>query len=134
MKKRNLTSDLQKLARAFYKNLDLRVTASEVRWSIGLDPKRPFGNGDVESDILEIIGMKRDGDEWTEEQLEYTWMLYQVKLVPYLRRQFELHLPTKKSLVKKHPNSAKKLSQPKVDLGPDDRGLNDMCGQRFGEN
>ena len=29
----------------------------------GIDPKRPYGNGDVHSDIVEILGIESDQDE-----------------------------------------------------------------------
>mgnify|MGYP001577337157 CR=1 FL=1 len=49
--------------------------------SIGTDCKRPFGNSDVEGDILEIIGQEPSGDDgegpcWSSSQREYAAALY----------------------------------------------------------
>jgi len=40
-----------------------------------IDCKRPYGNSDVESDILEIIGAKFL-EEWTEQQREHARKLH----------------------------------------------------------
>ena len=49
--------------------------------SIGTDCKRPFGNSDVEGDILEIVGKSPTGDDgdgpcWSSEQRQYARELY----------------------------------------------------------
>lgn len=59
---RNEAEDLKILATAFFKELFI----SDCEYgAIGIDCKRPFGNSDVEGDILE-------------------------KLIPYLREQWKL--------------------------------------------
>lgn len=42
----------------------------EIRWedceygAPAVDPKRPYGNSDVEDDIVEILGWEYEEDEW----------------------------------------------------------------------
>ena len=81
---------LQKLAVAFFNNIE-RHDDCEYG-SIGLDCKRPFGNSDVEGDILEIIGAEMEGDDgfdkcWSSEQREYAASLYD-SLPKYLRAKY----------------------------------------------
>lgn len=83
--------DLAKLADAFFQHL--YYDPSCEYGSIGLDCKRPFGNGDVESDVLRIIGAKPEGDDghdkcWASHQREYAASLYQEHLAPYLRAEW----------------------------------------------
>lgn len=69
---RNKQDDLEKLALAFFVNL--RIGDCEYGgW--GLDDKRPFGNSDVEGDILDIIGLEYDEDK-NYEQREYASEIY----------------------------------------------------------
>jgi len=85
MKKRNLNADLKKLARAFYKNL--QVTEGDG-YGIGLDTKRPFGNSYIEGDLMEIIGMEPaeyDTDEYREQE-DYVRDLYLRRLIPFLKK------------------------------------------------
>jgi hypothetical protein len=84
--------DLAKLANAFFKNLSHDPYCQYG--SIGLDRRRPFGNSDVEGDILEIIGAKPEGDDgedvcWASRQRRYAASLYKEHLVPYLRKHWE---------------------------------------------
>lgn len=84
--------DLAKLADAFFQNLAYDPHCEYG--SIGVDCKRPFGNSDVNADILEIIGAKPEGDDgdgpcWASHQREYAASLYQQHLVPYLRKRWE---------------------------------------------
>lgn len=49
--------------------------------AIGLDPKRPFGNSDVEGDMLELLDCDPEGDDgevecWSSEQREYVRDIY----------------------------------------------------------
>lgn len=88
---RNKEKDLKKLANAFYKNL-LFDDSCEYGY-VGLDCKRPFGNSDVESDILEIIKWEPIGDDgyepcYSSKQLEYARDLYVADLIPYLKKQW----------------------------------------------
>jgi len=88
---RNMGDDLEKLANAFYKNLE--ITPWEFG-GIGLDPKRPFGNGDVPEDMLDILGgfkkVKIDDEMvYREKDCEYVTKLYREKLIPYLQLQWK---------------------------------------------
>ena len=82
--------DMLKMERAFFANLRM------LTWEYGapgLDPKRPFGNSDVEADILaDILGAKPTGDDgdgpcWSSEQRAYAAALYD-NLIPWLRRKY----------------------------------------------
>jgi len=85
---RDTEKDLRKLAEAFFENL---VVDDCEFGSIGLDPKRPFGNSSAEIDILEIIEYppanhcSRCGDEYSEIQYDYARELYFERLIPYLK-------------------------------------------------
>lgn len=84
--------DLEELAHAFFENLE--YDPSVEYGHVGLDPKRPFGNSDVEGDILEIIGEEPEGDDghdkcWSSDQRQYAEELYKDKLVPYLKRKWQ---------------------------------------------
>lgn len=82
--------DMLKMERAFFANLHV------LPWEYGapgLDPKRPFGNSDVEGDILEdILCASPDGDDgdgpcWSSKQREYAAALYQ-NIIPWLQRKY----------------------------------------------
>ena len=83
---RNEQDDLKKLADAFFDNL-----VDFDPFGIGTDPYRPFGNTDFQSDVLEIIGWDEEGDNlsYTDEQDDYAYDLYMVKLIPYLREKWK---------------------------------------------
>lgn len=57
---RDTTADLQVLANAFFQNL---MVSNYEYGGIGVDSKRPFGNSDVEYDILEMLGCEAEGDD-----------------------------------------------------------------------
>ena len=81
---------LEKLEKAFFQNIE-RHDDCEYG-SIGLDCKRPFGNSDVEGDILEIIGVEMAGDDgdgpcWSSGQREYAAGLYD-ELAPWIRAKY----------------------------------------------
>lgn len=83
-------SHLEKLADAFFEALEREDRCEYGGW--GLDDKRPFGNSDVEDDILEIIGETPDGDDgyrecWSSHQKAYAADLYDA-LGDYLRRRW----------------------------------------------
>jgi hypothetical protein len=79
---------MEKLEQAFFQNLCI----DNVEFGgIGLDSKRPFGNSDVETDILEIIGAEPEGDDGYEEcfssaQREYARDLYSA-LIGWLQKK-----------------------------------------------
>lgn len=79
------SKDLLKLEREFFKNLTFESGG------ICLDGKRPFGNSDIESDILDIIGAEPGGEDedhyWSSKQRDYAWELY-CELVPYLKKKY----------------------------------------------
>lgn len=83
--------DLAKLADAFFDNL---IIDNCEYGGIGLDSKRPFGNSDVEADILELLDREPEGDDghdkcWASHQREYASDLYHTHLIPYLRREWK---------------------------------------------
>lgn len=89
---RNIEADCSKLASAFFDNL--QFDGSCEFGSIGTDCKRPFGNSNVESDILKIIGWKPEGDDgngayFASWQKEYAVNLFQVKLIPFLQKEWK---------------------------------------------
>jgi hypothetical protein len=60
--------------------------------AIGVDCKRPFGNSDVEADILEMLKFPFEGDDgdskcWSRGQREYAAALYS-HLPTWLRRKY----------------------------------------------
>ncbi len=90
MTERNEGEDLAILADAFFDNL--KISNCEYG-GIGLDCKRPFGNSDVESDMLELIGWEQEGDDgdrkcYASYQREYVETLYRKKLIPYLKSRW----------------------------------------------
>lgn len=98
--KENLERDLKKLADAFYS--ELLFSDSFEYGSPGLDGKRPFGNSDVEGDILEILGFAPEGDDgdsscYSRDQRDYARRLYTEELIPYLKEQWRLLKTLKKS-------------------------------------
>lgn len=89
---RDPKEDLPKLADAFFKNLTYDPHCAYG--SIGVDCKRPFGNSDVEGDVLEIIGAVMEGNDgeddcWSRHQRMYAAQLYQEHLVPYLQAEWK---------------------------------------------
>ncbi len=72
---RDRAVDMEKLADSFFDNL-IRDNCEYGGW--GLGDKRPFGNSDVDIDILDIIefGYLPNEDEYTEAQKEYAHELY----------------------------------------------------------
>lgn len=91
--KRDKQKDLKTLADAFYRKLYFEDRCEYG--APGLDYKRPFGNGDVEFDILIILGCEKEGDDgdgpcFSSEQIEYVRKLYVKELVPYLKEQWGL--------------------------------------------
>lgn len=87
---RDKQQDLKRLADAFFAELCM------LEWEyggIGLDPKRPFGNSDVEGDMLELLDWEQEGDDgdgpcYSSEQREYVSGLYRDDLIPYLRKRW----------------------------------------------
>jgi hypothetical protein len=82
-------ADMLILERMFFENL--RRDKYEYG-GIGVDSKRPFGNSDVEADILEAIGAKMEGDDgeepcWSSVQRKYAASLYG-GLIDHLRRKY----------------------------------------------
>lgn len=91
---RNEIQDLKVLANAFYRELSF-IDGIEYVW-VGLDCKRPFGNSQVEDDILNILEIGpeefEDGEPaYSSAQREYARILYTEKLVPFLREDWFKH-------------------------------------------
>lgn len=85
---RNEKEDLEKLANAVIENLKYDDFCEYG--SIGVDCKRPFGNSDVEADMLEIIGWEMEGDDgedacYSSKQRDYVRTLYMEKLAQYIQ-------------------------------------------------
>ena len=81
--------DMLKLEKAFFRNLQ-RDTCEYG--AIGVDCKRPFGNSDVEADILELIGLQMAGDDgdsecWSSTQRKYAAEMYD-GLIPWLQKKY----------------------------------------------
>jgi len=81
--------DMLKLEKAFFQNL--RRDNCEYG-AIGVDPKRPFGNSDVEGDILELIGATPEGDDgeeacWSSKQRAYAAAMYD-GLIEWLQTKY----------------------------------------------
>ena len=89
---RNEQQDLKTLANAFYKELSF-IDGIEYGW-VGLDCKRPFGNSQVEDDILDLLEVGPENFEYGEPtysnaQRDYARTLYTEKLVPFLKEQWQ---------------------------------------------
>jgi len=85
---RNEREDLEKLANAVIENLEYNDMCEYG--SIGVDCKRPFGNSDVEADMLEIIGWEMEGDDgedacYSSTQRDYVRTLYMEKLAQFIK-------------------------------------------------
>lgn len=71
--------DMLKLEKAFFENLQ---RDNCEYGGIGIDCKRPFGNSDVEGDILEyVLEAEPEGDDggdacWSSKQREYAANMY----------------------------------------------------------
>jgi len=81
--------DMLKLEKAFFRNLE---RDNCEYGGIGIDSKRPFGNSDVEGDVLELIGAKPEGDDgsgpcWSSKQYSYAAALYD-GLLPWLKEKY----------------------------------------------
>ena len=76
---------LRLLANAFFDNLE--IDGSEYG-GIGLDSKRPFGNSDVEGDMLEILDIEVDDGNDDDDLRVYVSDLYHNDLIPYLKKKW----------------------------------------------
>lgn len=85
---RDREEDMRCLAGAFFEKLR-RDKYEYGGW--GIDPKRPFGDEDVDGSILEIIGMRESSkDDRAEMQRSYAAALYD-DLGPWLQNFWEKH-------------------------------------------
>lgn len=81
--------DMLKLEKAFFQNLQ---RDNCEYGGIGIDCKRPFGNSDVEGDVLELIGATPEGDDgesecWSGKQREYAAAMYD-GLIKWLQEKY----------------------------------------------
>ncbi len=81
--------DMEKLEKAFFNNL--RKDNCEYG-GIGIDCKRPFGNSDVEGDILELIDATPEGDDgdaecYSSNQRKYAAAMYE-GLIGWLQSKY----------------------------------------------
>jgi hypothetical protein len=94
MENRNIDEDLRRLASAFY--INLRISEDEYG-GIGIDDKCPFGNSDVDSDIMQILDIRplvncpNCGYIYSDDQRAHVRDLYFNKLIPYLRKKWAEH-------------------------------------------
>jgi hypothetical protein len=84
--RRDYKADMVELEMEFWNHLVQETNC------IGLDSNRPFGNRDVESDILEMIGEEMEGDDgddkcWSSSQRRYAGGMF-AGLVPYLKQKY----------------------------------------------
>ena len=87
---RNLEEDIKKLANEYFENIKYHNDCEFG--SVGADCKRPFGNSDVEDDILEIIGWEMEGDDgyglcYSSKQRDYAYDLYTKHMVKYINEK-----------------------------------------------
>jgi hypothetical protein len=90
MGRRIIDDHLAKLEVEFFNNVELHEGC--YHGYIGTDAKRPFGNQDVEDDILEIIGATMEGDDgdgpcWSSKQRKYAMELF-TALPDHLRNKY----------------------------------------------
>lgn len=81
--------DMIILVEAFFRNLQ---RDNCEYGGIGIDAKRPFGNSDVEGDILDMLDQLPEGDDgegpcWSSKQRQYAAALYD-NLIPYLQERY----------------------------------------------
>lgn len=86
---------LERLTLCFFANIEQHHDGEYG--SIGLDSKRPFGNSDVEGDILEIIDAKMEGDDgedacWSSKQREHAAGFYD-ELPTFLQQKYLTAIP-----------------------------------------
>ena len=91
MAKSKLERDMLKLEKAFFQNLGWDENQPYYK-TVGLDSKRPFGNQDMEDDILRIIGADMEGDDgeeacYSSAQRSYAEALYG-NLLEWLRKKY----------------------------------------------
>jgi hypothetical protein len=89
IKPKSFDQDMLALEKAFFKNLQ---RGTWEYGGIGVDHKRPFGNSDVEGDILELIGAEKEGDDgeeacWSSGQRKYAASLYD-NLIEWLQEKY----------------------------------------------
>jgi len=85
----NRNNDMLVLEKAFFQNLQ---RDNCEYGGIGVDCKRPFGNSDVEGDILEFLAKQPEGDDgedkcWSSEQRAYAAGLYD-SLIDWLQKKY----------------------------------------------
>lgn len=84
--------DLKRLADRIFEELDM---INIEYGGIGLDPKKPFGNSDVEADILQILfydpeDVDDDGTScYSNAQRLYARNLYRNEMIPYLKMRWK---------------------------------------------
>lgn len=82
---RDREADLNSVALAFFDNLERNEYCEYGGW--GLDDKRPFGNSDVEGDLIEIVfGTLDETLRENEDVTEYVTSLYD-DLGEYLKKK-----------------------------------------------
>ena len=106
MYKRDTEKDILILADVFYRELFFNDHCEYG--SPTLDCKRPFGNSDVEADILEMLEWEPEGDDgygpcYSSKQREYAKTLYTEELVPFLKAEWQKSHPPKTEYIPEPP-------------------------------
>lgn len=84
MKNRNIEKDLTKLAHAFFEHVEYQDYDPPY---VGLDMKRPFGDGNIYESILNIIGVGHDPENIDADMINYADNLYRA-LAIFLKRKY----------------------------------------------
>ena len=91
MDRRNLAADIDVIAAAV---IDALFVDTCEYGAIGVDAKRPFGNSDVEGDMLQLLGCKPDGNDgedecWSSQQREYVRDIYRRRVIPRIQETWK---------------------------------------------
>jgi len=79
---RDKERDLNKLMAAFFQRLEIKIEDC-----VGLDSKCPFG-GSIADDVLEIIGWAKTGRDYSGDQIDYAYELFEKDLLPHIQGKF----------------------------------------------
>lgn len=110
---RDKEKDLKILADAFFAGLFI----SDCEYgAIGIDCKRPFGNSNVEGDILAMLKWEVEDESagYSSKQRDYARSLYKEELIPYLRRRWtdmSNHITITRKVYDKLVNDQKQLQR-----------------------
>ena len=114
MKNRDIAADVETIATAVIDAL--HITPWEYG-GIGVDPKRPFGGGDVEDDMLKLLACQPESDDgfkpcWSQEQREYVHEIYHKRVIPRIQEVWKRR--TVSSSADQRPADASRLATNQV--------------------